>query len=222
MELSEDVPVLVDFTDFTPHPRETFYYLRNTYNNTGSFEWTRYPRDVVSCDTIMSELYAHVTKERVVPQEPVKISPVQGVYSHNIIKRNATFVVYRSAIIDMDYVKTLNVAIRYHSSACITLPSPRKNCTRKFVDKATTATFLILVSLSGVVMGYYRVSWVSPASACVNVKLASTPNTTHKYIACVGVPFFSLTRESIFDLNLLHVPTIPAGETESCVLSKFN
>jgi len=210
-------PIVANFQ--LTHPRETLRYLHNTPNNTGAYARTKYPRETFHREAVVAELYEYVSGETL-PRAVID-TPPPVVYSHHILKRESTFVVFQSKIVNADYIKTLNTGIRYHNNAWVSLPGYTGTYGRKFARAATTATFLLLVNTAGDVLGYYRLSWVALKSTHTHIKLTSTPNKTHPYIACVGVPFFSFTNENILDLNLTQLPIMVAGETESCVLAKF-
>lgn len=206
------------------HPGLLPVCIGNTWNLRREYSKSAYPRETVSADIIGSGLYKWITGTGTgtTPVSQPLETPKEAVpkvvrkLTHKIIRRNSTFLAYKFNT-SLEYIHTVNMSLLFHKAACVSLPA---------FSLTSPATFLMIVDIHNIILGYYRIGWINTMTACreQKIQLTSPVTTSHKYVVYVTEPCITMTGEHISELNLVPIGSrIPAEQQAigTCVLYRF-
>lgn len=201
--LEEYTPVVAAFS--IPHPNTALVHIGNTYNIRREYTKSEYPRDRVTAATIGEGLYRWITGnteqiEQVTP--PVPVPPARKKPTHKVLHRDSTFLAYKFNA-RAEYIEMVNSSLKHHGAACLSLPD--FNTPELFVRLASRATFLMIVDINNIILGYYRIGGVTTMTSCreQKIQLTSPMTTSHKYVVYVKRPCITMTNEHISELELV-------------------
>lgn len=238
MDNTEHIKRLEDFTPHTANFTESragtlTVCIGNTWNLRRAYSKSEYPRDYVSADTIGEGLFRWVSgtgsstgssTESGIHQQSPQAPPLEyRKLTHKVLRRESTFLAYKFNA-GSEYIRMINASIKYHTAACLTLPA--FNTPSVSLRMASDATFLIIVDIHNIILGYYRIGWVSTMTACreQKIQLTSPMTTSHKNVVYVKEPCITMTNEHIAELNLVPLMSYLPAERQpigTCELYRF-